>query len=225
MAWRPVSASLSRRALISPSTSSKVRCPCVAKTYLFKAKNQYSTTRIKRHRLEERGSVLVSAVRGGDKDAASQSQLLLPVGGLAGLQVLRLSCVALLKLLSLLRVALFQLLLLGIAAVALRELLMLSFLLLLEFVAFLALLVYQLLLLFLVFLVEFGVAGVGRRWTLDRGQILCVLVVVVRRVFTAAICRRMVGCSSFASGFDTAVEVAGARRSGDRRSALIHGCA
>ncbi len=101
------------------------------------------------------------------------------MGGLAGLQVLHLSCVALLKLLGLLRVALFHLLPFGSTAIAPGKSLMLSILLLLEFLPLLVLLIDQLLLLLFVFLVELGVAAIRCRWTFDRRQVLGMLVTLL----------------------------------------------
>ena len=128
--------------------------------------------------------------------------------GLAGLQTLHLSCVALLELLGLLRMALFHLLLLGIVAITLGQLLVIFFLLFLQFLAIFVLLIDQLLLLLFVFAVEFGIAGIGRGWACDGRQVLGVRDIVVRCVFPATICGRMIRSSGFAGGFYSTFEVA-----------------
>src|SRR5450755_1096985 len=82
---------------------------------------------------------------------------------LVGFHLLLLRGVFLLKLLGLLRVALFHLLFLRVVVIFLGGLLVFFFLLLLQFLMVLILLGHHLVLLLLIFLVGFWVAGIWRR--------------------------------------------------------------
>lgn len=128
------------------------------------------------------------------------------MGGLSGLQTLRLLRMPLLHLLGLLLVTLLHLLLLGLGIVLLLRPLMLLFLPLLELLMLLILFRGELLLL-LILLIPPGVSGAGRRWYLVGLNLTRMRrVVAVRRSCSrmrlnlSGTCRIAGGCSAASGG-------------------------
>src|SRR5450631_1492830 len=128
---------------------------------------------------------------------------------LVGFHLLLLRGVFLLKLLGLLRVALFHLLFLRVVVIFLGGLLLLQVLMLL------ILLGHHLVLLLLIFLVGFWVAGIWRRGLVSVYFVCMYWVrvscgVIFWTSFVSRVFRRLVRCASFASRNSGSFEIAGA---------------